>query len=218
MACLIESIRDRIGRKIIQFGPPRTGSTLVWNSLRAVFPGERIPKLHSLDFYRKSCLNPSKIVCTVRNPLDALVSSIRRYGLEPTPEVVARQIAEFRANGMDDVLAIAERSGTLLLRYEEFVRDFDVLFDELGRFFGVKIAEETRRAFSAEFDVREVKRKSDELGAFANFDHGDHIHGRHVSDGLGSPGQHAGFLGENEREEILRAFRPFCERFGYSSE
>ena len=65
---------------IIQCSPIRSGSTIVYNFLRELFPSAQVVKKHSYhpDF------SSFPIVTTYRHPLDCIASSIQRYGREPT--------------------------------------------------------------------------------------------------------------------------------------
>lgn len=213
----MQKVREWFPR-VVQFGPPRTGSTLVWNAMRVMLPGEVIPKRHDLNPLLRCPSYPCRIVCTVRNPLDAIASSIRRYAFAPTADVVGEQINEFIRHGMNELPALVRRKRVLILKYEEFYRSFDFLFDQLEAFFDASADAGLREKFNAEFSARRVKEKSDRLGAFENFSVEDHIHGAHVSERLGEPGGHAGFFDGKSEKRIRDAFAWHFETFGYGGE
>jgi hypothetical protein len=202
--------------RVVQFGPPRTGSTLVWNAMRLLLPGETIPKRHDLNPLLRHRWYPCRMVCTVRNPLDAIASSIRRYGLEPSHDVIASQIGEFQRNGMNEIPALIGHRGVLFLRYEEVYQDFDRLFDRLQDFLQTGADVALRDRFKAEFDVRRIKQASDRLGGFGNFSTEDHIHGGHVSDRLGEPGGHVDMLDGDAVRMIREAFAWHFTALGYA--
>ncbi len=201
--------------RVVQFGPPRTGSTLVWNAMRVMLPGEVIPKRHDLNPLLRCAWYPCRIVCTVRNPLDAIASSIRRYALVPTADVVGEQINEFKQNGMDELPQLLQRKNVLVLEYEAFYQDFGFLFDQLEAFFDASADAGLREKFHAEFSAWRVKEKSDRLGAFENFSVEDHIHGGHVSERLGKPGGHVEMFAADAERRIREAFAWHFETFGY---
>ncbi len=201
--------------RVVQFGPPRTGSTLVWNAMRMMLPGETIPKRHDLNPLLRSPWYHCRIVCTVRNPLDAIASSIRRYKLDPTSDVVASQIDEFQRNGMNELPRLVDRDRVLILKYEEFYQDFDLLFDFLESFLGMPVDPGMRERFGEEFSADRVKCKADQLGAFENFSTEDHIHGGHVSERLGKPGGHVDLLDANAVGRIREAFAWHFKTFGW---
>lgn len=211
----IRTLREHLFSPVIQFSLPRTGSTVVWNALRAMLPGTKVPKRHDLSFLSRSPFCRSKIVCTVRHPADIICSMLGVSELEPTPEAVAGKIRELRDHGLPDLLAIRHRPGTLFLRYEEFYEDFDALFDRLGDFLGVEADAQTRAEFRERFDIRKVRERSESLGGFGNFDTTDHIHGRHVSEHSGRPGYHTGVLDEALIRLIRSELKEIHDEFGY---
>jgi hypothetical protein len=215
MANRFQSLVSLIRCPIIQFGPPRTGSTLVWNALRTAFPLASIPKRHHLNRLELASWFPAKIVCTVRNPLDAIASSIQRYQLEPTESVIDQQIREFDLNGMKEVVLLGSRRNTLILRYEEYVNNFEFLFDRIECFFDHPVDADTRARFQDRFSISAVQRKSDAMGDFANFDREDQIHGRHISKFKGRPGYYTEVLTELHVARIRNHFRNFFEIYGY---
>lgn len=201
--------------RFVQFGPPRTGSTLVWNAMRFMLPGLVIPKRHDLNPLLRPAIFGCRIVCTVRNPLDAMASFLRCYKFEPTLSEVEERIREFRSNGMDELPVLVRRERVLILKYEAFYHDFDFLFDQLELFLGVPADGGLREKFEAGFSARKVKEKSDRLGEFKNFSVDDHIHGGHMSDRLGEPGGHSGYFDAEGERRIREAFRWYMETFGY---
>ena len=95
---ILSSIKKKIhrlaGKTIIQFGPPRSGTTLVYNILKDVFPNRSVETRH---YYRDKDVR-FPVVVTYRNPLDSIVSSILRYKKNPTEDVIKQQISEFEKN------------------------------------------------------------------------------------------------------------------------
>ena len=66
-----------IRKKIIQFGLIRSGSTLIYNILIEIFPENLILKTHNFPS-KWQCIQRIPIVCTYRDPLDIICSSIKR--------------------------------------------------------------------------------------------------------------------------------------------
>ena len=85
----ISKIKSKIhrlrGTTIIQFGPPRSGTTLVYNILKNIFPNRFVETRH----YYRNVDRRFPAVVTYRNPLDSIVSyllimkSIGELGLNP---------------------------------------------------------------------------------------------------------------------------------------
>lgn len=201
---------------VIQFGPPRTGSTLVWNAIRVLMPNIHIPKRHALSFLQLSPLCRAKIVCTVRDPRDIIVSMLSVAELSPTKQNIEKTIQQLDPQGIDDAIRILGRKDTLFLRYEDFVNDFDVLFDSLGSFLGAPHNLELRVSFEKKFNLAEISKRSASLEKFENFDPDDQIHGRHISSHGGRTGAHKEILDPYAAENILSHYRTFCDAFDYS--
>ena len=126
-----EKIKSKFNRirknTIIQFGPPRSGSTLIYNILKDVFIHKSVETRHT--YRNKDRKHPT--VVTYRNPLDSIVSSILRYNLEPSMSVLEDQVVEFENNGIWTVHEIKDNKNVLMLKYEEFFNDFEIIFDKL---------------------------------------------------------------------------------------
>ncbi len=185
---IIRYIREVRSPRLIQFSPPRTGSTLLWNVLRTVCPKHEVMKVHCYDTRRKSDFMSPKVVASIRNPLDSIASSIQRYEQQPTVEVVDEQIQEFDRNGMWDLLNLKGNSRALILRYEDFFDDWPYLFSQIEAFMGFRIDEGTKNDCIQSFSMETVERQAKLLGAFSSYDQETHIHGKHISEFRGQVG------------------------------
>lgn len=200
---------------LIQFSPPRTGSTLLWNILRVCLPSVQVVKQHTLTAYQKCFLNRSKIVSSVRNPLDAVASSIQRYDRYPSRKEVEHQIAQFKQNGIWDVLWAKRNSRALVLKYEDFVNDYNFIYDKLELFLGVRILQEHKDYIATEFSIDAVKRKSEKLKKFTNEDKDTHIHGQHISRFQGTVGYYHEYFDKPSVKLIYWHFREIFKEFNY---
>ena len=74
---------------MVQYGPPRSGSTLIYNIMQELFPHKKIFKVH---MKRKMC-SVLTTVGSYRNPLDSIASSLLRYKIEnPSDNDVLKHI------------------------------------------------------------------------------------------------------------------------------
>lgn len=208
------SLKHKLSLPVIQFSPPRTGSTLVWNVLKELFPGRKIKKKHSL---KSTNLGPFRlpVVCTVRHPLDALASCIQCRELPQTDESIDLLIEEFDQLAIQTVLNIRNDPHVLILKYEQFSVDFDFLFNELERFFGCAIGAEKRKMISEKYDVKKVKKKTEQMGAFNNWSAEDHLHGRHISKFNGASGYYREFFSEEQVLRMQEHYRAYMNSFDY---
>ncbi len=198
-------------QSLTQFGPPRSGSTLVFNLLRETQTSCKVRKTHGLP----ASAGVEPIVATYRHPFDCVVSSITRYGLPVTEESVARNAAEIERHGLLDMLSLRFHGNTLMLRYEDFHRNTALIFDSIEAFVGVPIPDDVRARLTKEYGVDEVKARTDMMGEFGNFDTVTHFHGRHVSERLGKPYSYREILTPNQTQYLAERFASFLTAFGY---
>jgi len=211
------NFKNRLSLPVIQFSPPRTGSTLVWNILTELFPGRRIKKKHSL---RKTRLGPFHlpVVCTVRHPLDAVASCIQCRDLPLTDQTIDDLIEEFDRLAIQTVLDIRNDPHVLILKYEQFSADYEFLFDELERFFGITIGPDQRQIIQKKYNVRQVKQKTEQMGDFSNWDKENHLHGRHISKFNGASGYYQQFFSAEQIRRMSLHYQQYMQVFGYSVE
>lgn len=168
---------------ILQFSLPRSGSTLVYNVLRELYPRRRIEKCHTLD--RRNL--ESTIVATYRNPADIVASLLLVSNSSVTDANIREQSILLNRQGIWDLLAIRNRSNMLLLRYEDFVDDFDVLFNNIENHFQIRIPPEKRKELSAKYDRKSVQAMTERYHDFSQYDPETQFHGRHISPFNGTP-------------------------------
>ncbi|WP_404787208.1 sulfotransferase domain-containing protein [Altericista sp. CCNU0014] len=199
-------------QKIIQFSPPRSGSTLIYNILRDVFPEKDIEKLH---VYRYAILK-SPIVITYRHPLDCIASSIQRYGLVPTDEVIEKQVVEFEQNGIWDILRLRDEKNVLMLRYEEFVSDFDKIFEGIEVFFGIFIPLEKRKIIADRYQIKNIEKIVRSKNTFDEYDEVTHWHGKHISKYKGKPYYYKKFFQDGQIKYLKNIYKDYLTAFNYN--
>ncbi|HYC01524.1 MAG TPA: hypothetical protein VEC57_20500 [Candidatus Limnocylindrales bacterium] len=211
---LARGVTELLDPPIVQLGPPRTGSTLVWNALRAIFPSRIILKRHALTPVRASILARSRLVCTVRHPLDALASSILRSDAPVTAEQFERHVADLELP-LRQILALQGRPRARVLRYERFVGDLDGLLDELAAFFAVPLDDAGRCRARQRCDIEAAERLAQDLGSFSRVDPDTQIHGRHISAYRGASGYYGEVLSTAQLAIATRRLGRIAEAFGY---
>ena len=216
MKSLLRTAWHLLRPPVIQFSPPRTGSTLLWNALLLCLPTKKILKQHEISRFQKSRWNRSPIVCSVRNPLDSIASVIQAHGQTPSDEVI-REKTDIIAPAFRDVRDLLQQPRVKVLKYEDFAHDFPFLFREIEEFFGIAISEETRQAVRDKCSLSSVKAKAEQLGDFDNYDEEDHIHGRHVSDYEGASGYYSEFFTAEQMEKMYAELGDIFDAFGYDA-
>lgn len=197
---------------LIQFSPPRSGSTLVYNLMRELFPRKKIIKVHS---YRSMC-SELKVVVTYRHPLDCIASSIIRYKKEPTREELDRQIKIFN-QGLTDLIRLKDQPNVLLLRYEDFVHDFDYIYDHFEKFFGKKISPEKQQELTEKYQIENVKKMIEKSGGndFADIDKKTQLHANHISKYKGASNYYEEFLKPEQIKELKELYKDILEKLNY---
>ena len=202
-------------KKIIQFGMIRSGSTLIYNLLIDLFPQKKIYKTHRYPTKFQQLINVP-IVCTYRDPLDILCSSIKRYNLQPTKEVINDQVRELELNGLNAFVRLeANYSNKLILCYEKFKGNFSFIFDEFQNFFKIKIEDDKRKELEKKYSISEVKKKISKFKTFQEFDNQSQFHGFHISDTNGEIGSYHEFFNDEDVIFLKSKFRTFRDRYFY---
>lgn len=132
---------------IIQFSPIRSGSTLVYNLIReSVTP--RVIKTHAY-MQQDEWLR----VTTIRHPFDSIASIMKQQPNTPFENA----IVEYCLQGGKDIAEhdIRTDGNTIVLRYEEFVNNFDVIFDALEQH-GYPIGADVRSALKEKYAIEAV--------------------------------------------------------------
>lgn len=209
-------LREISDPSIIQYGPPRTGSTLLWNVLRAVCHEKDVQRCHRLSRFRKSVFCRSPIIVSVRNPIDCISSSIQRFEKVPSNEVLNEQLAMYERNGIWDLLEVKNKSNALIMKYENFYQDWDYIFSKIEGFLQIKISDNLKKECIDNFSIEQVEKKSKALGSFSNYDKNDFIHGKHISEYKGKVGHGEEYLPAELVEKIYTKFKVIFDEFGYS--
>jgi hypothetical protein len=163
-------------------------------------------------------LAAARVVATVRDPRDAVVSLMERFGT--APEAAAHGIAQDCVH-----IVWCAAAGHPVLRYEDRFFDAPDAVAALARHLGFKATAadtarifaayrtEAVRAFAAGVPMLPATRLVDD-GRVFQFDRVTQIHRRHIGDGR--VGKWRERLAPALQVELSRLFAPFLARFGYA--
>lgn len=183
------------GKNIIQWSPPRSGSTLVWQILDYLFEDPNytkykwthpniVQKTHTLDY---SLLNkPSHFfVTTLRNPIDCMVSWMLVSKHPFTKESIDKNIAQY-LNYFSLLKLVESANNSIILRYDKFYNDNNVIYNAIEKAFGVEITKSMRETMNKKFSKDNNKKIADTMKDFDevkkdSFIHGDHFNSTEVS-------------------------------------
>ena len=198
-------------KKIIQYSPPRTGSTLVYNILRELFSHCKIQKTHNYE----DKFDAYPVVVTYRHPLDSIASSIQRYGRTPSDEEIRAQIREFDKTGIGDILKIRNQSNVLMLKYEEFYNRYDYIYDLLEKFFSIKIPADERKRLSDGYNMDAVKQMTQNFDDFRGYNKVTQLHGRHISEHKGETYYYKSYFSPAQIEYLKNVYKDILDAFDY---
>ena len=202
--------------RIIQFGLIRSGSTLIYNILKELFPDYKINKTHNYSKNWKDTFWRTPIVCTYRDPLDIICSSIKRNDQLATREVIKKHIKELKQYGFDDFIKLEEKyKNKLNLKYENFYNNFNYIFKELEEFFKIQIPSKIRVKIESKLSIKEVKEKIKKFETFKEYDEDTQWHGKHISDNEGMTKSYINFFNEEDINYLKFIYKDFREKYIY---
>lgn len=211
IAILRKKINSLLGQTIIQFSPIRSGSTLVFNILKDVFPEKNIKKNHHC---RPNDLK-FPVVVTYRHPLDCIASSIMCHGLELNDEILENKMKEFNKNGFDDLVDLTCYQNVLMLKYEDFRYDFEVIFQGIEKYFNVNIPIELRKDLITKYSIEVVEEYVKDKKSFNEYDKTTLWHGNHISKYKGDCFYYKYFFNDQQVEYLTNIYKKFLIERGY---
>ena len=163
-------------KNIIQFSPIRSGSTLVYNILREF--SNNVRKTHNI-----SVKNGQLYVITYRHPYNCIVSSLLRNEKKINSLNIKSEISEYLKNGGKDLLENdLLKKNILLLQYEEFFNNYEVIYNKLENFLNINIDENKKIELSKKYHITNVKKMTNKFKTFKEYDKTTHLHGKHISE------------------------------------
>jgi hypothetical protein len=204
--------------------PPRTGSTLVYNVLRFLFENNPhflweenalniVVKRHETNHIR----NDVKYVSTIRDPIEACFSHYRVLcsrnnkimPLEVLDEIIQFQVACI--NFTDQLLE--NKIDVLVLKYEDFVDNFDFLFDRIEDSFQIEISDEDKIFLSKALSKKNVRLNVEKFSNFEEFDQFNLFHGAHID--LDEFSEEYKNYVKMEIERKFSKYIDICKKWGY---
>ena len=223
---ILSKIHRFKGTTIVQFGPPRSGTTLVYNILKDIFPERFVETRH----YYRQVDRKFPTVVTYRNPLDSIISQLLIYAKvngnnlkkeEPkliiTKKMLDDVVKVFEKNGIWEVLNIKNNKNVLMLKYEDFFNNFDVIFDKVEIFFKKKIDIEKRNLIKKNYNIESVEQISNKMKSYKEIDFKTLFHGDHINDNKGKPHYYKKFLKEEEIIYLENIYKKFLISLDYIS-
>jgi len=194
--------------KIVQFGIPRSGSTLVTQIMKNALK-EKVFKVH--DYF-----GGDKIVCTYRDFRDSSISNWRTRINPDKNRKISRQ--EIYKQFKDTVLHVRslrrykEENKAIFLRYEDFVNNYNFIYDELEKYFNIKLDQENRIKLTNYSSFNQNMERSKKFKNFSEWDDTG-IHGLHLY--KGQVGTWKEFINEDDIDYINDLYFSLLIEWGY---
>jgi len=167
---------DLSGKDLVSAGLPRSGSTLIYQTLKWLFPSARVRKvqgfLEGVDY--------SLCVCSYRNFIDATISQARIDTNSKITSVDIKKAAKWIKKNVGDVKRYRDTGKCLMLNYSLFYNDYDYLFRNYSMYFKVSFCETQTKSVRLQSSLESNMRRASLFKDFSEYDRETHIHGRHI--------------------------------------
>lgn len=203
---------------VIQYGVPRSGSTLIWQICNAIYPGLVIKTHDAVDTGGKSILS-------VRDPRDTLVSRwqirLGKQALADPPKMTVGQItggANVIKQDLAKLIAFIAAHGDpgrmLIIRYESAFAEGNLkLIGQLMEFLRVDLDRNQADELAVKFSMTNNQKISEQFASFDEYDDQSHIHGNHINSGR--PGRWREFILSSQQQTVEELFEEEMAFFGY---
>jgi len=210
--------------KILQYSIERSGSTLITQVLRKLFPHANVHKIHT---FHKNIGCP--VVTTYRDFRDVMVSRWRvredipfaelDNGRIMTPDELDMYL-DITVRGIETFNRMCKEHGDNLmaLKYEVFIDDYDYIFRELERFFNISLDEKLKQDIKQYSNVEANAKRAKVFSSFhnGNWDKETLIHGLHIYKG-GRPGIWKKLVPANKHECVNSCLSDYLWQWGYKT-
>ena len=191
---------------IVQVGPTRSGTTLIYNIFRTIFKGPRIEKTH-LPFYenysykQRDYEQPILYPISIRHPYNSILSlkDFRDLTLQDATRKYMRYggetILSFVRDYLHDDETKEEHEGLIIFYYEDFFNNIEGIFDIIENKLDMKIDSDIKSNILEEWGIESVIERVNNLGEKdihhnknqikIKWDPETHLNDNHISDRKG---------------------------------
>ncbi len=177
-----------MNKKILVFSAGRTGSTVVWQSLREIAPkAEKIHTAEMIDYLSDSL----DCIIVERDPVTSFLSSVRceifdgntQRFLEGIASIDLTEFIQIYRAKLAAVQYVKEKykGRTLLLHYDDFNNNYGYLFSQFEKFLNISIDEADREKIIKKTDRNSNLKIQSTLTDFNSTDLDSSIHGNHIA-------------------------------------
>jgi hypothetical protein len=199
-------------RHVIQFSPVRTGSTVIYNLLRECLPGKTVTKTHTYSPH----FSHLPVVATTRHPFDCISSMLQVRSEEPNEKNIRSTVARFNANGGHDLIRIKNKKPILLLKYEDFVHNYESVFTSFEKFFAITISAQQRAELTHKYSLEKAREIAAAQKQWGKWDPVTKIHGNHISKFGGQPSYYKEYFTAHQIDLLKHLFTDYLREFNYA--
>jgi hypothetical protein len=198
--------------EVVCYGVPRSGSTLVYQLVSAIYPAG-VAKTH------RYCSHRVKTTVSFRDFRDVVVSLWRRSN--PTArdrQMTEQEVEKFGAtcrSRIEELDRYFDRGGICPLRYEDFAPNPALVFSALEQSFGIVVPSEKAASLIENFSIEKNAAIARKLGSFKSIDPSSQIHGNHIF--RGEIGGWRQFVSGPAAQQLQDLLREPLRRYGYES-
>jgi len=209
-------------KEIVQFSIQRSGSTLIYQVLKELYPDKGVRKNHDW----KTRYNELPAVCTYRDFRDVAASSWRtahdvsaQAVLSGKRRMTSTEVVKWARFGCDlsnRYLPHFKKNGSgkiIWLQYEKFYNDFDWLLDRLEEFFDDKYETAKRDYIAKKCSRAQNEKIAKQMLTFKKYDDDSFIHGNHIM--TGEPGSWKLIVPASHHKVFNDTLKPSLEKWGY---
>ena len=168
--------------KVINFGISGSGSTFIYQLLTDLY-SSGVVKTH--DFYKPQSRTKVKVIATIRDFRDCLVSLHRRWFPEATEvnDAIVRESGQKILGEIRSLRQYLLYHNCQILRYEEFIPDPNVIFDTIEQLFDIRLSIAERTKMAASHSIEANRKIADVMSSFSQCEDKSQIHGNHIHGG-----------------------------------
>jgi hypothetical protein len=174
-------------KKIIQFSPIRTGSTLVYNIINRIF--KDVVKTHFYNYEEQNLY-----FITIRHPYNSIISKILVLDEQINFDTINKYTNIYLDFGGRSISNNnLDKPNVIILYYEDFFNNLFLIFEKIEEKLLIKIDDKLKNELIEEFKIDNVKKIASNYKNFHSYDNVTHIHGNHISK----------YKGETDYKKIL---------------
>jgi len=135
---------------------------------------------------------------------------------EPNEKNIRSTVACFKDNGGYDLIQVKNEGNLLLLRYENFVNNYETVFTSFETFFGITISGPQRAELTEKYNLEKAREHAASQGEWSKWDPVTQIHGHHISKFAGRPNYYKEYFTAQQIDLLKNLLGDYLREFHYA--